>query len=191
MEKLVLYDGRPEDESGRSEREIRTYDFLDKLGIEYGRMDHDPVTTIEACDAVDAALGFHICKNLFLCNRKKTEFFLLMMPGLKTFKAKELKPQLETAGRLSFAHEDKVLEYLAIRPGSVSVMGLMNDHENRVQLLIDSELAADEYIGCHPCECTSSLKIRTSDILDRFLPAVHHEPVIVELTGRDPVDGET
>ena len=185
MEKLILYNGRPEDESGRSEREIRTYDFLDQLEITYGRMDHDPVTSIEACDAVDAALGFHICKNLFLCNRKKTEFFLLMMPGIKTFKARELKGQIPTAGRLSFAHEDKMLEYLDIRPGSVSVMGLMNDHDNHVQLLIDSELAADEYIGCHPCECTSSLKIRTADILERFLPAVHHEPVIVELSGQD------
>ena len=185
MEKLILYNGRPEDESGRSEREIRTYDFLDRLEITYGRMDHDPVTSIEACDAVDAALGFHICKNLFLCNRKKTEFFLLMMPGIKTFKARELKGQIPTAGRLSFAHEDKMLEYLDIRPGSVSVMGLMNDHDNHVQLLIDSEMAADEYIGCHPCECTSSLKIRTADILERFLPAVHHEPVIVELSGQD------
>lgn len=185
MAKLVLYEGRPADESGRSEREIRTYDCLDQLGIEYGRMDHDPVTTIEACDEVDAALGFHICKNLFLTNRKKTEFFLLMMPGLKTFKAKELKGQLPTAGRLSFAHEDKMLEYLDIRPGSVSVMGLMNDHHNHVQLLIDSELAEDQYIGCHPCECTSSLKIKTKDILERFLPAVHHEPIIVELTGKE------
>ena len=170
MAKLVLYEGRPADESGRSEREIRTYDCLDQLGIEYGRMDHDPV---------------NICKNLFLTNRKKTEFFLLMMPGLKTFKAKELKGQLPTAGRLSFAHEDKMLEYLDIRPGSVSVMGLMNDHHNHVQLLIDSELAEDQYIGCHPCECTSSLKIKTKDILERFLPAVHHEPIIVELTGKE------
>ena len=186
MEKLVLHNGRPADESGRSEREIRTYDCLDELGIGYGRMDHDPVTTIEACDAVDAALGFHICKNLFLCNKKKTEFFLLMMPGLKTFKAKELKGQIDTPGRLSFAHEDKMLEFLDIKPGAVSVMGLMNDHDNRVQLLIDSELAADEYIGCHPCECTSSLKIRTKDILETFLPAVHHEPIIVDLVGKDP-----
>ena len=185
MEKLVLYTGRPEDESGRSSREIRTYDFLDQLGISYGRMDHDPVTTIEACEEVDAALGMHICKNLFLCNRKKTEFFLLMMPGEKTFKAKELKGQIPTAGRLSFAHEDKMLEYLDIKPGSVSVMGLMNDRDNHVQLLIDSELADEEYIGCHPCECTSSLKIKTADILDIFLPAVRHEPIIVRLSGEE------
>ena len=185
MEKLILYNGRPEDESGRSEREIRTYDFLDRLGIEYGRMDHDPVTTIEACAEVDEALGMNICKNLFLCNRKKTDFYLLMMPGLKTFKAKELKGQVPSAGRLSFAHEDKMLEFLDIRPGSVSVMGLMNDHDNHVQLLIDSELVQDEYIGCHPCECTSSLKIRTEDILHVFLPAVHHEAIIVELSGTE------
>ena len=185
MGKLVLYNGRPEDESGRSAREIRTYDFLDEIGVHYGRMDHDPVTTIEACEDVDRALGFHICKNLFLCNRKKTDFYVLMMPGLKTFKAKELKGQVPSAGRLSFAHEDKMLEYLDIRPGSVSVMGLMNDHDNHVQLLIDRELAEDEFIGCHPCECTSSLKIRTQDILEKFLPAVHHEAIIVDLSGAD------
>ncbi len=184
-EKLVLYSGRPEDESGRSEREIRTYDYLDNLGIEYGRIDHERATTIEACEEVDAALGFHICKNLFLCNRKKTDFYLLMMPGLKTFKTKELKGQFPSAGRFSFAHEDKMLEYLDIMPGSVSVMGLMNDHDNHVQLLIDRELTQDEYIGCHPCECTSSLKIKTSDILERFLPAVHHEPIIVDLSGAE------
>lgn len=183
VKKLILYAGRPEDESGRSNREIRTYDFLDQLGIKYSRMDHDPVTTIEACEDVDRALGMNICKNLFLCNRKKTEFFLLMMPGLKTFKAKELKGQIPTAGRLSFAHEDKMLEYLDIKPGSVSVMGLMNDHDHHVQLLIDRELAQDEYIGCHPCECTTSLKVRTLDILNVFLPAVHHEPIIVDLSG--------
>lgn len=185
MALLILEYGRPADASGREEREIRTYDFLDKLGIQYGRMDHQPVTTIEACEAVDDALGFHICKNLFLTNRKKTEYFLLMMPGLKTFKAKELKGQIDTPGRLSFAHEDKMLEYLDIKPGAVSVMGLMNDKDNNVQLLIDREIAESEYVGCHPCVCTSSLKIRTKDLLETYLPAVGHEPVIVELSGED------
>ena len=182
---MELYDGRPDNVEGRLPREVRTYDFLDELGIEYKRTDHGRADNMEACNEIDAILGVVICKNLFLTNRKKTEFFLLMMPGLKTFKAKELKGQLPTAGRLSFAHEDKMLEYLDIRPGSVSVMGLMNDHHNHVQLLIDSELAEDQYIGCHPCECTSSLKIKTKDILERFLPAVHHEPIIVELTGKE------
>ena len=185
MSQLVLYDGRPEDLSGREDREIRTYDFLDRIGIRYGRMDHEPVTTIDACEAVDNALGFHICKNLFLCNRKKTEFFLLVMPGLKTFRAKELKRQVETAGRLSFAHADKMLEYLDIEPGAVSIMGLMNDKDNHVQLLIDREIAEDEWLGCHPCVCTTSLKIKMKDILETYLPAVGHEPVIVDLTGED------
>ena len=179
---MELYDGRPENGEGRLEREIRTYDFLDSLGIKYKRTDHEAATTMEACNEIDAVLGVVICKNLFLCNRQKTKFFLLMMPGDKKFKTKELSSQINSA-RLSFAGPEDMLKYLDIEPGAVSVMGLMNDKECKVQLLIDEDVLEGEYIGCHPCVCTSSLKMRTDDVVKKFIPATGHSIKTVHLVG--------
>ena len=184
MEELKLYEGRPADCSGRLEKEIRTYDFLDGLGIPYWRTDHAwmHADTMEACPDIDAVLEATVCKNLFLCNRQKTNFYLLMMPGDKPFKTKELSHQLGIA-RLSFASPEDMERYLDCTPGSSSIMGLMNDTGNTVQLLMDEDVREGEYLGCHPCINTSSLKLRTADVLEKFLPAVHHEPVFVHLTG--------
>lgn len=181
---MELYEGRPEDTAGRLEREIRTYDYLDRLGIRYQRTDHERADNMEACNAIDAVLGVIICKNLFLCNRQKTAFYLLMMPGDKKFKTKELSSQINSA-RLSFAEPADMLKYLDIEPGAVSIMGLMNDHDHAVKLLIDEDVLKDEYVGCHPCVCTSSLKIRTADVIDRFLPATGHTYETVHLIGED------
>ena len=184
METIELLNGRPENTEGRLPREVRTYDYLDSLGIEYQRTDHEPADNMEACNKIDAVLGVVICKNLFLCNRQKTNFYLLMMPGDKKFKTKELSSQINSA-RLSFASAEDMLKYLDIEPGAVSIMGLMNDKEHAVRLLIDEDVLKGEYIGCHPCVCTSSLKIKTSDIVDKFLPAVGHKPETVHLVGED------
>ncbi len=181
----ILEKGRPQDLSGRLDKEIRTYDLLDSLGIEYDRIDHEAVMTIDACAEVDKVLGegpdgAEVCKNLFLCNRQETVFYLLMLPGAKKFNTKEVSSQLGVA-RLSFAKENFMEEFLDITPGSVSVMGLMNDKDNKVQLLIDEDLLKEKYFGCHPCINTSSLRIKVKDLTDKFLPAVHHEPIIVKL----------
>ena len=181
---MELYEGRPLQTETRSEREIRTYDLLDRLGIPYGRVDHDPALTMEDCLEIDRVLGIAMCKNLFLCNRQKTDFYLLMMPGDKPFRTKELSAQLGTA-RLSFADEAHMAELLDILPGAVSVMGVANDKNRTVQLIIDEDVLKAPYIGCHPCVNTSSLKIATSDVLDRFLPATGHPYRVVKLTGQD------
>ena len=181
---MELYNGRPENIEGRLPREVRTYDFLDSLGIEYQRTDHEPADNMEACNKIDAVLGVIICKNLFLCNRQKTNFYLLMMPGDKKFKTKELSSQINSS-RLSFATPEDMLKYLDIEPGAVSIMGLMNDKEQTVRLLVDEDVLKDDYIGCHPCLCTSSLKIKTNDIFEKFLPAVGHEIETVHLVGED------
>ena len=177
---MELYDGRPENTDGRQDNEIRVYDLLDSLGIQYKRTDHEPATTMEVCRDIDAVLDTLICKNLFLCNRQKTAFYLLMMPGDKPFKTKYITKQLGCS-RLSFAPSEKMLEYLDIKPGAVSIMGLMNDKDNKIQLVIDKPVVESETLGCHPCVCTSSLKFKTKDIIEKFLPAVHHEPIIVDL----------
>lgn len=177
---LKLVKGRPQDESGRLEKEIRVYDLLDKLQIPYERVDHEVAETMEACKEIDEVLEADICKNLFLCNRQKTKFYLLMILGDKKFKTKDISAQIGSA-RLSFAGAEEMEKYLDITPGSVSVMGLMNDTENHVQLLVDEDLLKGEYFGCHPCINTSSLKMKTADVLGPFLKAVHHDMITVKL----------
>lgn len=177
---MELMKGRPADTAGRLEKEIKVYNLLDSLGIEYERTDHEEANTMEACNAIDKILDVIICKNLFLCNRQETQFYLLMMPGDKPFKTKDLSKQIGSA-RLSFGREEFMEEYLDIKPGAVSIMGLMNDTGHHVQLLMDKPVADSEYLGCHPCVSTSSLKLKTRDILDKFLPAVGHEPIVVDL----------
>lgn len=181
---MELYSGRPASADGRLERELRTYDFLDGLGIAYVRTDHEAALTMDDCAAIDDVLGVLMCKNLFLCNRQKTNFYLLLMPGDKKFKTKELTKQINSA-RLSFAGPEEMLAYLDIEPGAVSVMGLMNDKEKQVQLLIDEDVLEGEYIGCHPCVNTSSLKMKTADIIEKFLPATGHAYHVVHLVGED------
>ena len=179
---MLVNKGRPKNCEGREAKEIRTYDFLDSLGIEYYRVDHEHLDTMEQCEAVDVALETVLCKNLFLCNRQHTAFYLLMMPGAKPFRTKELSAQINTS-RLSFAEPEYLLKYLDIIPGSVSIMGLINDKDCDVQLLIDKDVIKPDHIGCHPCVNTSSLKLRTEDVLEKYLPAVKHTPIFVELKG--------
>lgn len=177
----TLYKGRPADTSNRLPKEIRTYDLLDSLNISYERVDHDTLPTMEACLEVDKLLGIEICKNLFLRNTQKTAFYLLLLPGNKKFKTAALSKQIGSA-RLSFAEPEFMEQYLDITPGSVSVLGLMNDRENKVRLLIDKDILDNHpYFGCHPCINTSSLKFRTEDLLTKILPAIHHDYTMVDL----------
>lgn len=195
---LTIYKGRPEDLSGRLEREIRVYDLLDSLHVEYDRLDHEPAMTMEVCAEIDAAFermpleafkadlsadkSKHaiVCKNLFLTNKQHTKYYLLMMPGDKKFLTKDLSAQINSA-RLSFAGEEEMLKYLDVTPGSVSVLGLMNDKDNTVQLLIDSDVLRSEFVGCHPCMNTSSLRMHVKDLTEKILPAIHHEAIVVNL----------
>ena len=177
---LTLYEGRPSDADGREEKEMRVYDLLDRLGIEYFRVDHAPAMTMDACEEIDDALGISVCKNLFLCNRQKTLFYLLMLPGDKVFRTKQLSEQIGSA-RLSFADAEHMEKYLDITPGSVSVMGLMNDKTNAVRLLVDEDLLREEYLGRHPCVNTSSLRLKTEDVFGAFLKSVGHGMTAVRL----------
>lgn len=179
---MELMKGRPADSANRLPRELHVYDVLDEIGLSYFRTDHAPVDHMEDCYEIDAVLEATICKNLFLCNRQKTQFYLLMMPGDKVFKTKELSSQIHSA-RLSFASAEDMERLLCIKPGAVSVMGLMNDTENKVQLLVDEDVLKGEFVGCHPCVSTSSLKLRTKDVFGPFLSAVGHDMIVVKLTG--------
>lgn len=177
---LIMYHGRPESMDNRLEKERKVYDLLDQLHIEYDRIDHEPAMHMDVCEEIDKELGAAICKNLFLCNRQKTDFYLLLIPGDKVFKTKDLSAQIGSA-RLSFGTPDYMEEFLDVTPGSVSVLGLMNDTDNRVRLLVDSDILKEEYFGCHPCINTSSLRLKTRDIFETFLAAVNHDMTEVYL----------
>ena len=177
---MELVQGRPTDCRNRLDKEVRVYDLLDKLEISYQRIDHEAAMTMEACAAIDQVLDATICKNLLLCNRQNTAFYLLMIPGDKVFKTKDLSRQIDSS-RLSFAAPEYMEQYLDITPGSLSVLGLMNDKDGTVQLLIDEDLLHGDYIGCHPCINTSSLRLRTEDLMTKIIPAMGHSPRIVRL----------
>ena len=177
---MTLDNGRPADWASRLSKEIRCYDLLDGLGIAYQRIDHEPAMTMEVCAAIDEVLDATICKNLLLCNRQCTSFYLLMIPGNKHFKTTELSHQIGSS-RLSFAAPEYMEAFLDITPGSLSILGLMNDKDMKVQLLIDEDVLKGEYIGCHPCINTSSIRIKTEDLVQKIIPAMGHEPRIVTL----------
>ena len=177
---MELLNGRPENFSDRLPKEQRVYELLDSLGIEYLRVDHEAAMTMEACIAVDEALGATMCKNLLLCNRQCTDFYLLLMPGDKPFKTSVLSKQIGSS-RLSFADGSYMEQFLDITPGSLSVLGLMNDRDHRVKLLIDGDVLCGAYIGVHPCINTSSLRIRTGDLMEKLIPELGHEPTMVSL----------
>lgn len=181
---LKLESGSPADYSDRLDKEKRCYELLDSLNIEYFRCDHPDANanTMEDCLVIDSILDAVVCKNLFLCNRQQTQFYLLMMPGDKVFKTKELSVQIGSA-RLSFASAEHMEKYLDITPGSVSILGLMNDKDNMVKLLVDEDILKGEYVGCHPCINTTSLKIKTDDMFGVILKALNHEMTTVKLIG--------
>jgi len=183
MRKIVIdstiYTGKPED-TNRLQKELDSYEILDKLGICYYRIDHYEANTVEDCLEVEELLDIKICKNLFLCNASRNNFYLLSMPGNKKFDTKKVSKQIGSS-RLSFADPKDMEEYLNLKPGSVSILGLMFDKERKVKLLLDKDLLSYEYFGCHPCVNTSSLKLKTKDLLERFLPYTGHIPLFVEL----------
>ena len=177
---MILEQGRPANCADRLPKEVRVYDLLDQLNISYHRIDHEEANTMEICQALEATLGAEICKNLLLCNRQCTDFYMLLMPGNKPFKTKDLSKQIGSS-RLSFASGEYMEQFLDITPGSLSVLGLMNDKENRVRLLIDEDVPKGEFVGCHPCINTSSLRLKTADVVNVLLPAVGHSYQAVAL----------
>ena len=177
---MILENGAPQNISDRLPKEQRVYTFLDSLHIEYNRVDHEPAMTMEACEDIDRALGATMCKNLFLSNRQETVFYLLLIPADKPFKTKDLSAQLGVA-RLSFGKAEYMEEYLDITPGSLSILGLMNDKENNVQLLIDEDILSSDLIGVHPCVNTSSLAVTVKDLQEKIIPALNHLPKKVKL----------
>ena len=179
-----LETGAPADLAARQPRERRCYEFLDRLGVPYRRADHEAAATMELCREIEKTLGCPICKNLLLTNRQQTDFYLLLMEGDKVFKTKFLSKALGCA-RLSFATDEQMEQLVDIIPGSLSVLGLLNDPEKRVRLVVDKPVLDRAEIGFHPCLNTSTLAVSMSDFREKILPALGHEATVVELPVED------
>ena len=177
---MKIYKGRPQDISGRPEKEIRVYDYLDALGIEYERVDHAPAfgSDQQLFSEIETALDARICNNLFLANRQRTKFYMMMIPAEKRFRSSDISAQAGSS-RLHFAEEEYMEDLIDCTSGSASVMGLINDTGHRVQLLVDEDVLNAEYVGCHPCINTSSLRIRSEDLFGSFLKATGHDYISV------------
>lgn len=168
----------PTDERIATEKKV--YELLAKLKIPYERVDNEVVETMEECEEIDRALGAEIRKSIFLCNKKKTSFFLVVVPAKKALDTSALEKKIGVS-HLSFASGELMEEHLGTKPGSASVMGLINDEDDYVQLIIDKEVAEDEWFGCNPGINTSHLKMKTSDLLNKFLPQIRHKAKVIDL----------
>lgn len=177
------YAGRPANPAGRIPQELACYDLLDQLGIPYDRVDHDHADTIEDCVAIEEYLGAPICKNLVLCNRQKTAFYLLLMDGQKPFRTKELSARIGSS-RLSFAPAEEMERLLGVTPGSATILALMNDRDHQVRLILDKSVAEAEFFGCHPCINTSTLRLSMREMREKFLPHLGITPTVVDLPGQ-------
>ncbi len=173
-----IFYSRPDGD--RLQKEIDTYEVMERLNIPFTGTDHEAAMTMEDLQAAEEALNVKISKNLFLCNSSKSKFYMLIMPGGKKFLTKNLSSQINSS-RLSFADGSYMEELLNITPGSLSVFGLMYDRGNMVSLIIDEDVLGCEYFGCHPCVNTSTVRVKTEDILNKFLPYTGHQPIIVRL----------
>lgn len=176
----TLYSGRPTECAARLPQELACYDLLDALQIEYLRVDHDAADTIALCEEIEGYLGTKICKNLMLCNRQKTDFYLLLMDGDKPFRTKELSKQLGTS-RLSFAPPEEMERYLGVTPGSATILSLMHDKEHMVTLVLDRSIAEAERLGCHPCINTSTLNLPMAALKEKLLPYLGITATVVDL----------
>ena len=165
---------------GLNEAQQAVFEALRTLSIPFERVEHENADTMEDCVAIAEALGADVCKNLVLCNRQKTNFYLLTMPGDKPFYTKDLSHQIGSS-RLSFASPDAMEELLRVQPGSASILSLLFDTEHKVQLVMDRETMDQEFFCCHPCKNTGTLKMKTSDVLNIFLKHTGHIPTTVDL----------
>ena len=167
-------------EATATEKEMQSYIFLEENGVEYIRAEHDEASTIELCEEIEKVIDAKICKNLLLCNRQQTKFYMLLIPGDMVFKTKYLSAQINSA-RLSFAGGEQMEKLLNVSPGSLTVLALMFDKNKEVELLIEKNIFKEEYFGCHPCVNTASVRFLTSDLKEKVLPALGREYTIVDL----------
>jgi Ala-tRNA(Pro) deacylase len=168
---------KPESFENNLEEEV--FKILQETNIPFTYVKNDAVHTMEECSAIEEHLSVEIRKTIVLCNRKKTQFYLVVMPSSKAFNAKGFS---ESVGeRLSFASPDRMEKLLGIQSGSATIMSLLNDSKEMVQLFIDKDVADSQWFGCNTGTNTRHLKIATDDLLKKMIPRLNHQATIVTL----------
>lgn len=167
-------------EEKRGELENKVYEVLGKLNIAFERVDNDPVEAMDECKEISEKLGAEIRKSIVLCNRKKTVFYLVILPADKSFDTKVFCEKLGCS-RVSFASGESMESKLGISPGSATIMSVLNDQEYGVQVVVDKAVAEEEWFACNPGANTTHIKIRTEKLLNVFLPYTKHRAMVVSL----------
>lgn len=163
-----------------SEKALQVCNFLDNVGIKYEAVTHAPAYTLEECRKINEIIDGTICKNLLLKTDSGKVIYLLLIKDGKRFVTKEVSKKLGCS-RLSFAPDEYMENLLNTTAGSLSITSLIFDKEKKVSLAIDKDVASEEYICCHPSDNTATLKIKTEDILNVFLPTLGITPEIIEI----------
>lgn len=167
-------------EDARGALETKTYEELTRLGIKFERVDNDPVEAMDECTEIAGKLGTEIRKTIVVCNRQKTQYYLVILPADKRFDSKRFAQMMQCA-RVSFASAEDMESILGVQPGSATVMSILNDTDNKVQVVVDKAVADEKWFGCNPGANTTHLKIKTNNLLNNFLPAEGHKPEIIVL----------
>ena len=150
------------------------YETFERLGISFARVDTDPGLTMEDCQHIDRKIGVRIVKTLFLCNRQQTAFYLYVTTDDKPFVTKEFCGTLGIP-RVSFASAEKLEELTGVKVGATTVLSAILPSARDVHLVMDRSVAESEWFACTDGTPTCFVKIRTQDLLDKFLPASGHD----------------
>lgn len=156
----------------------KIFGILNDANIDFFTMEHPAIMTVNEGVKIANSLDVPASKCLLLCDRHK-HYYLLMALGEKRLDMKALAVELRCT-RLSFASEEDMIKLIGAFPGAVSVMGLANDIDNNVTFILDNEIMECEYVCCHPCVNTCSIKLKTLDLLNKFLPFIHHGYTILK-----------
>ena len=150
------------------------YETFARLGIPFGRVDTDPGLTMEDCQHIDRKIGVRIVKTIFLCNRQQTAFYLYVTTDDKPFVTREFCGALGIP-RVSFASAEKLEELTGVKVGATTVLSAILPSAASVQLVMDRDVAESEWFACTDGTATCFVKIRTKDLLDKYLPASGHD----------------
>lgn len=156
----------------------RIYGKFGELEIPFGRVDTDPGITMEDCLNIDRGIGGRIVKTVFLCNRQQTSFYIYAMSPDKPFVTKDFCHSLNIP-RVSFAPEDKLIALAGTIHGAATILSACLESAKDVTFVLDRTVLEDNYFCCTDGTATGFVKLRTSDLLDKFLPSCGHMPVMI------------
>jgi Ala-tRNA(Pro) deacylase len=166
--------------SYKSHLQEMVYELLKKLQISFERVNSDEAISMEDCIEINQKLDMKMVKTLFLCNSRKTEFYLFITTSDKPFKAKNFSHALGVS-RVSFAPAELMEQILGVKIGAATVFGVLMDKENLVQVVFDKDVLLEEWYGCSDGTTTGYMKVKTKLIVNNFLTYAKHIPTVIEM----------